>query len=82
MRSINKRFFLLLIERIEQESLDAASVGNVGGDRDRLGITLGYEQNLGKNTLMYYEIHSLDNDTGVSDDDRTVVMAVLKYNIL
>jgi hypothetical protein len=31
---------------------------------------------------MYYEFHSLDNDTDDSDDDRTAIMAVLKYDII
>ena len=66
---------------IEQESLDATSIANTI-DQDRLGITLGYTQSLGKDTLIYYELHSLDNDTGNSSDDRTVLQAVLKYNIL
>ena len=72
--------------RLESETLDGAAIdgdGLRGGvDQDRLGITLGYTQNLGKDTLIYYEIYSLDNDTGNSDDDRTAVMAVLKYNLI
>ncbi len=67
---------------IEQESLDASSKGNTVGDRDRLAITLGYTQTLGKDTLIYYELFSLDNDTGDSDNDNTTVMAVLKYNLI
>jgi len=57
-------------------------VGNTVGDRDRVLLTLGYTQNLGKDTLMYYEFSTLDNDTGDDDEDRTAVMAVLKYNLL
>ncbi len=53
-----------------------------GDDEDRVGITLGYTQSLGRKTTMYYEVHDLDNDTGDSDDDRTAVMAVLKYDII
>jgi len=47
-----------------------------------VGITLGYTQTLGKDTLIYYEFNTVDNDTGDSDDDRTAIMAVLKYNLL
>ena len=67
---------------VEAESLDAASKGNTLGDRDRLGITLGYTQTLGKDTKIYYEFHTLDEDTGNSNDDKTAVMAVLYYNLL
>ncbi len=70
---------------VEAEQLDASSLANNGaalGDRDRLGITLGYTQTLGKNTKIYYEIFSQDNDTGDSSDDVTQVMAVLYYNLL
>ena len=66
---------------VEQESLDAGSKANTA-DEDRLGITIGYTQSLGKDTLIYYELYSLDNDTGDSNDDLTAVMAVLKYNLL
>lgn len=60
---------------IEQVSLDAT-------DQDRLSLTLGYTQSLGRKTTMWYEINSIDNDTGDSDDDRTALMAVLKYDII
>ena len=60
---------------LETESLDAA-------DRDRLSLTLGYTQSLGRKTTMYYELNSIDNDTGNSDDDRMAIMAVLKYDII
>ena len=59
---------------IEAETLDAA-------DQDRQGVTLGYTQNLGRQTTAWYEVHALDNDTGDSDDDLTAVRAVLKYDI-
>ena len=72
--------------RMESETLDGLAIdgdGLRGGvDQDRLGITLGYTQNLGKDTLIYYEVYTLDNDTGNSDDDLAAVMAVLKFNIL
>ena len=60
---------------LETEQLDAA-------DRDRMSITLGYTQSLGRKTTMYYELNSIDNDTGNSDDDRMALMAVLKYDII
>ena len=65
---------------VEAESLDKASIANTI-DQDRTLITLGYTQTLGKDTLIYYEIFSQDND-GVSTDDITQVMAVLKYNLI
>ncbi|MDJ0779317.1 MAG: porin [Gammaproteobacteria bacterium] len=59
-------------------------------DADILSITVGYTQSLGRNTTMWYEVHSLDADdsdylgggVGDSDDDITAVRAVLKYDIL
>lgn len=59
----------------EFESLDVAGI-------DPGGFTLGYEQTLGRDTKMWYEIHSFDADTGNSDDDVTRLMAVLRYDIL
>ena len=53
-----------------------------GDDEDRVDITLGYTQSLGRKTTMYYEINHIDRDTGDSDDDRTAAMAVLKYDII
>jgi predicted porin len=44
--------------------------------------TLGYTQSLGRKTTAYYEIAQTDADTGNSDDDRTAIMAVLKYDII
>jgi predicted porin len=60
---------------VESLSLDAT-------DQDRLSITLGYTQSLGRKTTMYYEASQIDNDTSDSDDDRTALMAVLKYDII
>ena len=60
---------------LEAEKLDIP-------DQQRTSITLGYTQSLGRKTTMYYEINAIDNDTGNSDDDRTAVMAVLKYDII
>jgi len=58
----------------EMLSLDAT-------DQDILMLTLGYTQNLGRKTLMYYEVSNIDADAA-SDDDYTAVMAVLKYDII
>ena len=44
--------------------------------------TLGYTQSLGRKTTMYYELAQTEADTGDSDDDRTAIMAVLKYDII
>ena len=67
----------------EMENLDADSPDSVSGDdEDRVSATLGYTQSLGRKTTMYYELNNVDNDTGDSDDDRTAIMAVLKYDII
>jgi predicted porin len=66
---------------LETEQLDAVQNGNAT-DRDRMSITLGYTQSLGRKTTAYYEINSIDNDTGDSNADRTAIMAVLKYDII
>jgi len=72
--------------RLESETLDGASTdadGFRGGvDQDRVGFTVGYVQTLGKGSIIYYEVYTLDNDTGNSDDDLAAVMAVLKFNLL
>jgi predicted porin len=60
---------------VENLDMDASN-------RTRLSATLGYTQSLGRKTTMYYEFNNIDNDTGNSDDDRTAVMAVLKYDII
>ena len=60
---------------IESLSLDAT-------DQDRLNSTIGYTLGLGRKTTMYFEANFIDNDTGDSDDDRTALMAVLKYDII
>ncbi|MGI9570490.1 MAG: porin [Desulfobulbia bacterium] len=68
---------------IEAEMLDEDSPANVGGDdEDRVSFTGGYTQSLGRKTTAYYEVNHVDNDTGDSDDDRTAIMAVLKYDII
>ena len=60
---------------LEMLSVDAT-------DQDRMSHTFGYTMGLGRKTTMYFELNSIDNDTGDSDDDRTAVMAVLKYDII
>jgi len=62
---------------------DAASASSISGDdEDKMALTLGYTQSLGRKTTMYYEAFSKDEDSGNSDDDKTRVMAVLKYDII
>jgi predicted porin len=60
---------------IESASIDAT-------DSDPISVTLGYTQSLGRNTTMWYEAVSADADSGDSDDDRTALRAVLKYDIM
>jgi predicted porin len=68
---------------VEALFVDADSGSSVSGDdEDKVGVTLGYTQSLGRKTTMYYELNAIDNDTGHSDDDRTAAMAVLKYDII
>ena len=70
---------------VEAELLDKDSEANSsrdGDDQDRVSYTLGYTQSLGRKTTAYYELNYIDNDTGRGDDDRTAVMAVLKYDII
>jgi predicted porin len=51
-------------------------------DMDPLTLTLGYTQSLGRKTTMWYEIATVDADTGDSDDDTTFFGATLKYDII
>jgi predicted porin len=68
---------------VEVLDLDKDSAGNpTGDDRTVVSYTLGYTQSLGRKTTMYYEANYIDRDTDDSDDDRTAVMAVLKYDII
>jgi len=60
---------------VEQAMYDAA-------DMDPLTLTLGYTQSLGRKTTMWYEIATVDADSGDSDDDTTFVGATLKYDII
>ena len=59
---------------LEQLNSDASNT-------DPLLVTLGYTQTLGRKTTMWYEAVNNDADTGDSDDDLTVLRAVLKYDI-
>ena len=45
-------------------------------------FVLGYTQSLGRKTTAWYEFQSTDADTGVSNDDVTVLRAILKYDII
>jgi predicted porin len=70
---------------VEYLFLDQDSSGNFSDDdddQDIISSTLGYTQSLGRKTTAYYEFNYIDRDTGDSDDDRTAVMAVLKYDII
>jgi len=49
-------------------------------DRDPTLVTVGYTQSLGRKTTAWYELVEYDNDT-VSDDDSSILRAVLKYDI-
>lgn len=60
---------------VEQLSSDASGT-------DPLLVNLGYTQSLGPKTTAWYEILNNDADTGDSDDDLTVIRAVLKYDII
>ena len=84
--------------RVESESLDKDAIIEADGggfgiredqasngsddDRDRVGLTLGYTQSLGRKTTMYYEFWTIDEDTDDTDDNRDHIMAVLKYDII
>ena len=59
---------------------ESASLDDV--DADPSAITLGYTQSLGRKTTMWYEAVSVDADSGDSDDDSTILRAVLKYDII
>ena len=67
---------------VELGSADADSASSTSGDdEDKTLVTLGYTQSLGRKTTAYYELVSRDADTGDSDDDATILRAVLKYDI-
>jgi len=72
-----------LYVHFEGMAMDEDSPANDSGDdRDIVGLTLGYSHSLGRKTTMWYELHSVDQDTGNSDDDTTMAMAVLRYDII
>jgi predicted porin len=77
--------FMGFYAHFELEQIDADSPANFnedGDDQDRVSSTLGYFQSIGRKTSAYYEFNYIDQDSGDSDDDRTAVMAVLKYDII
>lgn len=57
-------------------------LGDDSADNDPNLILLGYTQNLGRGTALWYEYASFDADTSDSDDDQDVLRAVLKYDIM
>jgi predicted porin len=68
---------------IEYLLVDKDSGASVSGDdEDKVDVTLGYNQSLGRKTQMWYELNYKDADTDDDDDDRTAIMAVLKYDII
>jgi predicted porin len=72
-----------LYVHFEGQSMDKDSnVNTTGDDRDITGLTVGYSHSLGRKTTMWYEVFNVDEDTGNSDDDTTMVMAVLRYDII
>jgi len=69
-------------ESLDKDALDSTGTERGGDDRDRMGVTLGYTQSLGRKTTMYYEFWTMDEDTDDSDDDNQHIQAVLKYDII
>jgi predicted porin len=68
---------------IEYLLVDKDSGASVSGDdEDKVDVTLGYNQSLGRKTQMWYELNYKDADTDDDDDDNTAIMAVLKYDII
>jgi predicted porin len=65
----------------EAEMIDEDSLG-AGADTDPSNIVLGYQQELGRQTKMIYEVGVYDADTGDSDDDVTSIDVMLRYDIL
>ena len=63
---------------VHYEMLDMDTGGGPGDSPTAL--TLGYTQSVGRQTTMWYEVEAYDADTTVSDDDATIVRAVLKYD--
>jgi predicted porin len=72
-----------LYVHLEAMAMDEDSPANAtGDDRDIVGLTVGYSHSLGRKTTMWYELFTVDQDTDNSDDDTTMVMAVLRYDII
>jgi len=61
--------------------LHIETLSDDSADADPMLINIGYTQSLGRKTTAWYELVSNDADTGDSDDDTTVLRAVLKYDI-
>ena len=67
---------------IERHLVDEETQFNpTGEDLDRKHYTLGYTQPLGRKANMYYEVSHGDEGTDFWTD-QTIVMAVLKYDII
>jgi len=68
-------------EMVDYDKNSPAYNKDVAPDTSPSTITLGYNQSLGRKTQMYYEAVITDADSGDSDDDSTLIAAVLKYDI-
>ena len=64
--------FIVHFETLEDDSTDS----------DPNMVMLGYTQNLGRGTALWYELVTVDEDSGDSDDDQDILRAVLKYDIM
>jgi predicted porin len=54
--------------------------GNTNGtDNTSTALTLGYMQDIGRQTQMYYEYETIDADTGNSNDDTENITVALRY---
>jgi len=73
--------FYAHVETMHHDEDSDAGAG-LPDDQDPVAVTLGYNQSLGRKTLMYYELVINDADTDDSDDDSTAFYAVLKYDII
>jgi len=71
--------FYLHMERVL--ITEETQLNPTGADLDRKHYTLGYTQPLGRNTTMYYEVSHGDENAAIFTDI-TIVMAVLKYDII
>jgi len=64
----------------QQESTASVVEGSASASKNPSTMVLSYTQNLGPDTLIYYEYANRDFDTSADDESR--VTAVLKYNIM